>query len=188
MSLEARPDGSTGWSMAWKAAIWARLHEGDRAYRLVNRLFVDGARLDAKIDAGAELDHHAGGVMGNLLDAHPPFQIDGNFGYAAAVCEMLVQSHLGFVELLPALPYAWKDGAVSGLCVRGGFEIDLAWRDRVPREITLRSKLGGDCRLRTDLPLAIAEPSSGATLKREGDLVILSTSPGEEVRLHVAKP
>ncbi|QDV80230.1 glycosyl hydrolase family 95 catalytic domain-containing protein [Botrimarina mediterranea] len=183
VSLNARPDGSTGWSMAWKAAIWARLHEGDRAYQLVNRLFVDGAKLKANLDAGAELDRHAGGIMGNLLDSHPPFQIDGNFGYAAAVCEMLVQSHLGHVRLLPALPAAWNDGEFTGLCARGGFELDLRWRDGKPLTLTIRSRRGGEFRLLLHEGESVVNSDTSEALPQQDGYAAVRTEPGQTLHL-----
>ncbi|MFZ9936432.1 MAG: glycoside hydrolase family 95 protein [Luteolibacter sp.] len=123
VSLNARGDGGTGWSKAWKISMWARLHDGNRAYKLLK-----------------EQIH--GNFYGNLLSFHPPFQIDGNFGYAAGVCEMLVQSHAGTIHLLPALPDAWPEGRVTGLRARGGFEIDMAWRDGELAEVSVRSLHG----------------------------------------------
>jgi alpha-L-fucosidase 2 len=188
ISLNARPDGSTGWSMAWKAALWARLHEGERAYQLVNRMFVDGAKLTANIDAGAELDRHAGGIMGNLLDAHPPFQIDGNFGYAAAVCEMLVQSHLGHIQLLPALPKAWKDGEFVGLRARGGFELDLRWQDSKPQTLTVRSQRGGDFRLRLKDGDSLVNIDTSETIRQEGAYAVIETEPNDALFLRFIRP
>jgi len=119
VSMNARGDGATGWSKAWKICIWARLHDGDRAYKLI-REFIRG------------------NVYPNLWGFHPPFQIDCNFGYAAGVNEMLAQSHMGYIHLLPALPKAWAQGSVRGMRVRGGYEIGLEWKDGALALATLR--------------------------------------------------
>ena len=127
--LQHRGDGATGWSMGWKLNQWARLHDGNHAYLLYGNLLKNG-------------------TMDNLWDTHPPFQIDGNFGGTAGVTEMLMQSHSGFIHLLPALPDAWHEGKVKGLCARGNFTIDMTWKDGKLERADILSGSGEKCIVR----------------------------------------
>ena len=173
-SLELRGDGGTGWSLAWKINLWARLLDGDRAYRLLQKALTP-------VRAGSPSQGEAGGVYPNLFDAHPPFQIDGNFGAVSGIAEMLLQSHAGELHLLPALPGAWPDGHVAGLRARGGFEIDVAWREGSLVSASIRGPAGETCRVRhRGRTVELRLPRAGA-VELDGMLVVSqatrSTSP-----------
>jgi alpha-L-fucosidase 2 len=150
-SLIHRGDVSTGWSMAWKINWWARLNEGDHALKILK----DGLRYIGPKKA----DTQGGGTYPNLFDAHPPFQIDGNFGGTAGITEMLLQSHSGEVHLLPALPGEWKEGSIGGIKARGGFEVSIAWSKGHIKKSVIKSSLGGMCRIRSAIPLRVLETS-----------------------------
>jgi alpha-L-fucosidase 2 len=162
-TLEARTDEGLGWSLAFKALMWARLGDGDHAWKLVRNALAPAYGMDMRYDKG-------GGVYPNLFDACPPFQIDGNFGVTAAIAEMLLQSEDCCIHLLPALPKAWKNGMVEGLRGRGGFEIDIEWKDGLLVVATIKSSLGGTCHVFYSGKEIILETKKGDSIRVDGML------------------
>ncbi|WP_304062919.1 glycoside hydrolase family 95 protein [Pedobacter glucosidilyticus] len=160
-SLMLRGDVSTGWSMAWKINWWSRLHDGNQALRVLKsgityinpRKYYNKEIGSASFKSG--LPFNAGGTYPNLLDAHPPFQIDGNYGATAGIVEMLMQSHTDAIELLPALPQEWAVGEIKGIKARGNFTIDMKWNAGKLIEAIVLSNIGGNCRINTNIPVKV---------------------------------
>ncbi|MBM7569987.1 glycosyl hydrolase family 95 catalytic domain-containing protein [Aquibacillus albus] len=155
VSLDRRGDDGTGWSLSWKLCLWARFKNSERAHRLITNLFNLVTHDSEK--------EHKGGVYPNLFGAHPPFQIDGNFGFTAGVVEMLIQSHLGYLEFLPALPANWSEGEMKGVKVRGGFEVDFYWSNQELKHALIHSSQGNECKLKLDHPFVVQ--SNGEKVK-----------------------
>lgn len=164
-TLERRGDAGTGWSRAWKINFWARLHDGNRAYRLLKNLLTPVA-------AEGKIVYGGGGTYPNLFCAHPPFQIDGNFGGCAGIAEMLVQSQMGYIEMLPALPDAWREGRFKGLCVRGGGVVDAQWKEGRLEQMDLMARADQDFRLKVPAQACGVKLNGKTAEVREGFVTI----------------
>ena len=174
-SLQVRGDGGTGWSLAWKISFWARLAEGNHAYLMLKNLLRPSGNFGT--------DFNGGGTFFNLFCAHPPFQIDGNFGATAGIAEMLMQSHTGCIDLLPALPDAWKDGLVKGLVARGNFEVSIAWNNHQLQTAEVLANHGGRCVVRSAVPLRMKGEKMVSSASEGGYLLSFQSVKGRKYLL-----
>jgi len=179
--LNSRGDGGTGWSRAWKISCWARLFDGDHAYKLMK------AAQNLTVTTVVEMNDGHGGVYENLFDAHPSFQIDGNFGFTAGVTEMLVQSNQGFIQLLPALPSVWPNGSYSGLKAIGNFTVDLTWKNSQPQQAVVYSTTSDSCKIYyPSIALTSVVDKNGVNIpyvRKSNNLIAFPTTAGNNYTL-----
>jgi alpha-L-fucosidase 2 len=171
-TLEIRGDEGTGWSKAWKINFWARLLDGDHAHLLLQQLLKYTSQTSTNYSRG-------GGTYPNFFDAHPPFQIDGNFGGTAGIAEMLLQSHLGEIHLLPALPATWKDGEVKGLKARGNYTVSVNWKNHRLTTALITSVSGGACKIRTAERVIVKELNIQSKKDRDGYVISFNSQKGK---------
>lgn len=179
--LNSRGDGGTGWSRAWKISCWARLFDGDHAYKLMK------AAQNLSVTTVVEMNDGHGGVYENLFDAHPSFQIDGNFGFTAGVTEMLIQSNQGFIQLLPALPSVWPNGSYTGLKAIGNFTVDVTWKNSLPQQAVVYSTSSDSCKMYyPSIAVTSVVDKNGANVpyaKKNNNLIAFATTAGNNYTL-----
>jgi alpha-L-fucosidase 2 len=175
-SLEGRGDGGTGWSLAWKINFWARLRDGDHAYLMLKNLLRPSGNFGMDFN-------NSGGTFYNLFCAHPPFQMDGNFGATAGMAEMLLQSHNGSIDLLPSLPGVWSKGNVKGLIARGGFEVGISWDKNQLTTAQIKSNCGGECSIKSIHPVQLTGTSLASVRTDEGFVLTFQSEKGKEYNL-----